>query len=217
MSHFAKLNFDDDPNLGLYGFATDSYFLVGKNLSKKEMKKAEDVLKVKVHIQRVMFTEFAGLFATGNSKGIVAPKVAKHYDFSPKVDTLLIDTDYSAVGNLILMNDNGIILSPMLKNCKKEIESFFKIPCRLSTIAGVRIVGSMGIATNRGCLLHPKAKDDEIKKIEEVLKVKAEIGTVAFGSSFPGAGIIANSNGFLASEKSSGPELGRITEALGFL
>jgi len=56
-----------------------------------------------------------------------------------------------------------------------------------------------------------------LKKIEDVLKVEGDIGTVSFGSPFVGASLLANSRGFLVSEQTTGPELQRIDEALGFL
>ena len=43
------------------------------------------------------------------------------------------------------------------------------------------------------------------------------IGTVSTGSSIVSSGVIANSNGFLVSSNSSGFEIGRIDESLGFI
>lgn len=65
--------------------------------------------------------------------------------------------------------------------------------------------------------MHPRTTDSEKRKIKDVLGVDVDIGTVNFGSPFPSSGAMANSNGFIASPESSGPELGRITEALGFI
>ena len=79
------------------------------------------------------------------------------------------------------------------------------------------IVGTAAIATNKGCMTHPNIKDREVKTLEKTLGVPVNIGTVSYGSPFPGASVIANSNGFVASDSTSGPELGRITESLGFL
>ena len=54
-----------------------------------------------------------------------------------------------------------------------------------------------------------------MKKIQEFLKVKVDVGTTNYGSPFVKAGLLVNSNGFIASEISSGPELGRIAEVFG--
>ena len=51
-----------------------------------------------------------------------------------------------------------------------------------------------------------------MKKIEEILKVRVDVGTVGYGSPFIKSGIIVNSNGVVFSELSTGPEIGRIEE-----
>lgn len=212
----ARMNFAGDPNLGLYGFATDGYCFLGIN-----HKKVRHTLGVPIYPCTLLNTDFAGMFAAGNSHGIVISDYVEDYDM-PKLsryfdNILVLRTKYTALGNLILMNDNGIVISPLIKKHRKEISDFFDINCSVSTIAKQRIVGNLGIATNKGCLLHPKVRKNEMKIIEETLKVSADIGTVNFGSPYPGAGILANSNGFVVSETTSGPEMGRINEALGFL
>ena len=87
----------------------------------------------------------------------------------------------------------------------------------VSTVAGLKICGSAAIATNKGCLAHPQIKDDEKALIERILEVPVMIGTVNYGSPYVKSGIIANSSNFAVSEHSTGPEMGNIFEALGFL
>ena len=213
-------NFDGDPNLGLFGFATDKYVLTGVR-RKKSLQKMQNALDVR-HVHTMMLnTEFAGIFCNGNSNGIVVAKIMEEHEL-PEIrkvidKILVLKTDFSAVGNLILMNDNGIVLSPLIKSHAATIKKFSGLPCETMTIARSHIVGSAGIATNKGCIVHPRTSDEEKRIIKDVLGVEVDIGTVNFGSPFPGSGVIANSNGFIASEGTSGPELGRITEALGFL
>ena len=74
----------------------------------------------------------------------------------------------------------------------------------------------MAIATNKGCIAGPGIKNNEIKILEDTLNIELGIGTVSFGSRFAHSGIIANSSGCVVSDTSSGPELGRVSEALGF-
>ena len=59
--------------------------------------------------------------------------------------------------------------------------------------------------------------DPSVKELEKLLKIEVGIGTVSTGSSIVSSGVIANSNGFLASSNSSGFEIGRIDESLGFI
>jgi translation initiation factor 6 len=210
-----RANFEGDPNLGLFGFATEKFSLIGIASC---LAKAEKELKTKAHFFPAFNTGLLGIFAIGNSSGIV---ISDYIDQIERdnipIDALYLKSNYTAFGNLILMNDMGIILSPLLRRERQKIAEFFKLPCEVGTVAGSVIVGKTGIATNKGCLLHPSVKKSEMKQIEEVLGVQCDIGTVNFGSPYPGAGIIANSQGCIVSEQSSGPELGRIVESLGFL
>lgn len=216
---FLRINFDGDPNIGLYGFATDKYCFIG---SDRYTAKIKDVLGVKTYAFPLLNMDLVRIFCTGNSSGMIMPKVIEDFDpvaekIRKNIQTLVINSRYSSVGNLILMNDNGILISPLIKKHLREIEKFFGLPCEITTIANMNLIGNVGFATNKGCLLHPKVKEKEKKLIERVLGVDADITTVNFGSPYPGAGIIANSNGFVVSEVCSGPELGRVTDVLGFL
>ena len=56
-----------------------------------------------------------------------------------------------------------------------------------------------------------------MEEIASILKVRGSKGTVNLGTGFVSIGMIANDNGYLAGEKTSAYELGRIEEALGFL
>jgi len=213
-----RTNFFGDPNIGLYGFATDMYCLMG--LRQKANKKAKSVFNVPLRVSTAMDTGFVSLFVAGNSSGLIVPRISEGYELNSlkkSFDVLVIDTDYTAIGNLVLLNDKGIILSPLLRKHKGAIKKFFGLPCEISKIAGTAVVGSAAIATNNGCLLHPKVRASEKRLIESTLQVRADIGTVNFGSPFVKSGIIANANGLIVSDACSGPELGRINEALGFL
>ncbi|OYV09323.1 MAG: translation initiation factor 6 [Methanosaeta sp. NSP1] len=50
-----------------------------------------------------------------------------------------------------------------------------------------------------------------------VFGLPIDVGTVNMGSPLVGSGLLANSKGYLAGFETSGPELGRIEDALGFL
>jgi translation initiation factor 6 len=208
-----RTNFHGDPNIGLYGFATDKYCLSGMR-----QPSLNSVLRVPLRASSLLHTNFASLFAAGNSSGIAVARVVNNGDLAHVFENILVlDTQYTAVGNLMLLNDKGIILSPFLRKHKDEIKKFFGLHCEIVTIAGTRIVGSAGIATNKGCLVHPLIKQKEKNIVEETLQVGVDIGTVNFGSPFVKAGVIANSNALVVSDACSGPELGRISEVLGFV
>ena len=162
--------------------------------------------------------------ATGNSSHLIAPSflpesdMKRVSDLALKLDLELIKLDTNhAVGNIMLINDHGVLVSPALERHKTQLERSLGIKCEVGTVAGLWIVGSAAFATNKACLVNPQITDLESSLIEKTLNVSLDVGTVNFGSPYPGSGIIANSKGFVVGNASSGPELGRIAEALGFV
>jgi translation initiation factor 6 len=213
---FLRTNFNGDPNIGLYGFANDIYCFLGIELQKNVLQKIKEFLKTSFVITTVAGTELAGLFAAGNSNGIVLPKIVE--DFEAKklkrldLNIKIMDVRETALGNLILCNDNGCLISSSLRKYKKEISDVLGCEVETGKIAGLEIVGSCAIANNVGCLCHREAKEEEIKKIEEILKVKVDVGSISYGSPFIKSGIIVNSNGVVFSEQTTGAEMGRVEE-----
>jgi translation initiation factor 6 len=214
---FLKAKFNGDPNIGLYGFATDDYCLLGLEPSKKILSDMEKTIKVKILTTTVAGTELIGLFATGNRHGIILPKIAEDHEINKikkalDLNVVVLNSKETALGNLILCNDKGCLIPLKLKRFRKEIANALNCEVDIGTIANFDIVGSVGVANNNGCLCHSEAKEEEMKRIEELLKVKVDVGTVGYGSPFLRSGIIVNNNGLIFSEISTGPEIGRLEE-----
>ncbi len=214
---FMRTNFNGDPNIGLYGFATDTYCLLGSQ--PKHRQKMEEMLKVKIKVAQIAGTELMGIFASGNCSGIILTKIIeprekKEIEKALGINVMIIKTKETAAGNLVLCNDNGCIISSKLKRYGKDIAETLNCETATGTVAGLHIVGSAAVTSNKGCLCHRDAEEGELKEIEELLKVKADIGSIG-GSPFVKAGIIANSSGIIVSEEASGPELQRIDEVFG--
>ncbi|MFH1631311.1 MAG: translation initiation factor IF-6 [Candidatus Aenigmatarchaeota archaeon] len=218
---YSQMSFQGDTNIGLNGFATDSYCIIGEKAEKKKGEISK-ILDIPVFVTSILHIDLAKIFICGNTKMLLVPRFLFDSDIKNLekitkeigIELIQIDTN-KALGNLILMNDNGAIVSPLIKDVTHQLDEI-GIVSKVETIAKLNVVGTRGICTNKGCLLGSDATEDEIKSIETTLKVSADIGTVGFGSPFPGAGIIANSHGFVSCPKTSGIELGKIAEALGF-
>ena len=213
---FFRAKFYGDPNVGMYGFATDDYCLLGLEPNKKILGKLESTLNVKTRFTTIAGTEFIGLFATGNKNGIVLPKIVEDFEIkklkSLGVNLEVIESKETALGNLVLCNDRGCLISTNLRRFKKKIADALDCEVETGTVAGFNIVGSAAAANNSGCLCHIESKEEEMKKIEELLKVKVDVGTAGYGSPFIRSGLIVNSKGIAFSELSTGPELGRFEE-----
>jgi translation initiation factor 6 len=72
------------------------------------------------------------------------------------------------------------------------------------------------VATNKGVLAHKYATHAELTFLEDIFGLPVEIGSVNFGIPLIGAALLANSKGFAVGAETTGPELGRIVDALGF-
>ena len=73
------------------------------------------------------------------------------------------------------------------------------------------------VVTNKGCLCHPKVTDEEKNLLKKVFDVNVMIGTVNHGVPMIGSGLVANTKGAIIGNLTTGIEMGRIEEALGFL
>jgi translation initiation factor 6 len=220
-----QTNFFGDHNLGLYARCSDKVCLLGNFVSKKNEEKIGSALGVKIYKTTFSGTDFAGIFSAMNSNGLLLPNIMKKIEIdkmktvfkSLNMNYALLSSKFNCLGNLILCNDRGAILSKTFSKAdKKKIESVLDVEADFGTVAGMNIVGSSAVATNRGCFVHRDASEDEIKRIEDLLKIKADIGTANFGSPFVGSCFFANSNGAVIGDSTTGPEAERIIETLGF-
>ena len=225
--HISILSFHGDPNIGLHGLATDKYCIVGKCVSDKQAKELEDVLKVPVFRATLYGTDLIGLFAAGNSSVLLIPKIVfenelkvlKNFMEKIKVKVAVIDTEHTAFGNNILLNDKiAVISSAFNQSAQKQIkEALGMKQITVMDLAQMSVPGSAGKITNKGAIFSPNLSDNDIKKVEALLKFEIGLGTVNLGNPFISAGLIANSFGFAIGEQSSGFEISRIDESLRFI
>ncbi|RPJ52143.1 MAG: translation initiation factor IF-6, partial [Methanobacteriota archaeon] len=133
-------------------------------------------------------------------------------------EVLRLSTWMNAAGNIILANDRLAVVHPDLDSeAADEIGSFLGVPIKKLTFGGVKTVGMVAVATNKGILVHPRATRPEIVALEEATDLPVGTGSVNLGSVLVGSGLVANDTGYVAGYETSGFELGRIEEVFGFL
>lgn len=216
---YAQTTIDGEDFVGLLGLATDRYAILAKKF--KDM----DVLGVPVIKTTVYGTNLIGLFAAGNSNGLLLPHFTakgeverikkKIKDAGIDLNIATVDENCTAIGNLVCANDNAAVISPKFYK-KKVFEDTLGVEVIQRKIANHEEVGSCTVATNKGFIVHPKA-EQELDELAEIFKVEGKIGTANFGFPYMGAGLIANSNGYITGTRTSGIELGKIDDALGFI
>jgi len=217
-----QLELGGSPYIGVYARANDTVALVPPSVSPEVAAEIGRALEVTVVTTTLGGSTILGSVLAMNNKGIVVADFADDAELEPLLKAGLkvarITGKYNAAGNNILANDNGAVVNPDLgKQAITLIEEALGVPVERATLAGLKTVGSAGFATNKGVLVHPKTTQQEREIIERVLKVKADIGTINHGAPYIGAGLIGNNKGAAIGIATTGPELNRIEDALGYI
>jgi translation initiation factor 6 len=216
-----RVSFNKIPYLGVFSLATDKIALFPKRFHFRE-RVVQDALGVPVTRANVHSSSLLGILVAGNSNGLVCSDLLEPEEEERLAELGLkvsrIPGRYTAFGNLVMANDNGALVNPDLPDeVLKLISESLEVPVERGTIAGVKNVGAAGVATNRGALVHPDVTSEELEHLSSVLGVPAEVGTACGGVKHVGLCLVANSNGAIAGRVTTGPELGRVENALGFI
>ncbi len=205
---FFQANVNGDPNIGLYATATERFIISGEEL--------DWPVDIPVIIARHIDMPFSGIFFAANSEIIVS-----HSELEREVEEKLvrfgsiikINSKYNTVGNLVVMNDNACLISPLIRKWKRQFEDL-GMECEARDIGGINLVGSVAKATNTGIAVHPSVTEDELDFLEDFFGVRAGVATVS-GSLFVGSGLVGNSRFMAMSDAATGIEMARIGEIFG--
>ena len=208
------------PNVGLFLRVNDNTLLIPFGFAETKTKKLKEYLNVKkiIHVS-ISGTRLIGPMTVMNNNGMLLPSTASDEEIQILRQTGLnverLQSKFTAIGNLILANDKGAIVSNIFDGeVHQSIRDVLGVPIQIMSIGGFVQVGSLVVTTNAGAIVHPNANDREIKSITEILQVEAEPATINGGSPFLSSGIIANFKSAIVGSITTGPELIMITRAL---
>ena len=216
-----QTDFMGEGYLGLFGFATDKYCLISNRLSDNKQTKIAEHLKVDV-IPTTIFNFFlSGILSTGNSKSALVPYLIDDSELAhlrKRINVTPVPDKFTALGNLIAVNDYGGIISDVFsQKSKAVIDEALGITTVQGKIAGSSEVGALCTVTNKGFVITPDVSDEEMRQLEKIFGVKGGRASANMGSKLVGICVIANSNGFIVGQETTPIELEYINEALGFL
>ncbi|MEM5830258.1 MAG: translation initiation factor IF-6 [Candidatus Aenigmatarchaeota archaeon] len=220
---YALINYRGDSNIGIFFKTSEKITLVPKNLESEIKEKIEKILKTEVLECSIWSSNLLGIYSCLNSNGIVLPKTIfdNELKFFKSLDLkiAIIESDYNALGNLILCNDRAAIVSPLIeRDYVKEIKDALDVEVEVRKILKNNLVGSIAYVTNKGIFFNRNISEEEAKEIAEFFRVKNYgAGSVNMGNVYVSIGMIANSNGLIIGEKSSPYEIQLILEALELL
>jgi len=219
---FELLDFNENPNIGVYCRANDSVVFIQKNLLKKVKNKISSTLDANIVELIIADSTIIGSLIALNSKGVIVTDFADQITLDKLkeqgLNVFVIKDIINAAGNDILTNDKGALIHPdMSMRSMKKIGETLEVSVERGTIASLKTVGMAAVVTNKGCLCHPKITEEEKKQLEDLFDVNVMIGTVNHGVPMVGSGLVANNKGVIIGNQTTGIEMGRIEEALGFL
>lgn len=217
-----KASYHGNSNIGLYGFATDSYCILAPEFPPEQVKKIGEVLRVPIYQLRIGNSSLVGALMTGNDTVLLVPSIARDDELFQlkyvKIPFVVIPTKLTALGNNILCNNTGVLVNREYSaDTKKIIRQALNVTLHPGEIADTTVPGSCVVHNKNAAVIHAFATPEQIQEVEALLGVKCTKGTVNFGSPYVRSGIIANSHGMIIGEASTGIEIENIYEALGFL
>lgn len=208
-----------NPNIGVFAVANEDLAFASADASSEFISALEGALGVQTITTTVSGAHVIGSLMAMNSYCAVVTGLADEREveiIQEHIPCFRMDDSLNAAGNNILVNDHGAIISPEYGHAvAKPLSDALGVEVVFSSIAGCNTVGSVCRATNKGCVCHVDASDEEIQLIKDVLKVDEVIRTsVNHGSRMVGAGIIANSKGAVVGDETTPIEMGKIEEGL---
>ncbi|MFW9980761.1 MAG: translation initiation factor IF-6 [Candidatus Thorarchaeota archaeon] len=219
----ARTDFEGDSNVGAYGIATDSFVFTSSNMSEKGLDTIERTFNLPLIQSTVATLDAVGLVSIATSNGILVPYTTTDDELeqikaASEVNVDWIDDKMTALGNIIVANDNGAMCHPDFNfKARQKISDTLGVEVVPGSIAKLPIVGANTVATNKGAIVHPLATAGEIELLAQLLKVHVEVGTVNRGSPYTSLGVLANVDGMIAGTDTTGVELAHISQVLGFV
>lgn len=213
-----------NPNIGVYIVANNRIALTPLEIGTREIETIEEVLGVEVYKTTVSGTGLLGVLLALNDNGIIVPRTASDSEIK-KIKSIakkngmnfgVLQSRNNAVGNMVLANNKAALVYPELEDDSiKIIRDVLGVEVERRSIIGIPTVGSLGVVTDRGGIVHRDVPEDELDWLSKYFGVNIISGTINFGVSFIKTGLVANTKGGLVGSETMGPELVRIQMALG--
>jgi translation initiation factor 6 len=209
--------------VGVFARATDDCLLIRPDVESDLLEAFESELEVAAVPTTVAGSSTVGSLAVGNENGLLVSERVRDRERDRIEDATArpvaeLPGRINAAGNVVLANNSGAYVHPDLtREAVQAVGDALEVPVERGTLANVRTVGTAAVATEDGVLCHPKTADAKLDALEDLFGAYADIGTINYGGPLVGSGLVANAGGYVTGQDTTGPELGRIEDALGYL
>ncbi|HIE36750.1 TPA: translation initiation factor IF-6 [Candidatus Geothermarchaeota archaeon] len=215
-----KIKIFGSSNIGLYLYATNKYLLYHSSIPNKKVEMVTKELKVppiKLYLTDTLIT---APFIVGNSNGLLIPDIFEDFALEQlkkdvrdlDINVAIISSKYNALGNIIVANDHGALISPIIPfSLKKMISDALDVEVSTITVGRFSYIGSLVVTNSKSGLVAPMVREDEKEILEDLLKVKLYEGTINGGGEFIKLGLVVNDYGVVVGDATSGAELMNIS------
>jgi translation initiation factor 6 len=213
-----RVDVNGNSYIGVVSSASEDLCLAPAIAREDYIELLKEVLGTEVLQMSMGGTNLVGTMVAMNRRGAVVGSIVTDEEkalLTEHREVLVIHGRLNCAGNLILTNDTKAYIHPRIdEQVRKDIAEVLDVEVAVGDLAGMGVVGSVGCATNKGVLVHPKAHPEEMEALREFFGLPVDIGTLNYGSPMIGASCVANSKGAVTGTASTGIELGRLEDAL---
>lgn len=216
------MEFEGNPNIGIYMFANDKFCLVGNSLNENQKKEVEKVLQVPVYPISILSTDLIGIFIAGNNEMMLIPEVFDHEREEltkickkHEVELIEFSARLNTLGNNICVGDKKLLINPEYSDgFKKNVKLKTKYEIFEIENPEFRAIGSVCKFLNGKYFVSQEFEENQLKMIVDEV---GAVGSVNGGSNYVASGIIGNSNGLILGSMSSTVEIQSVVEGLNYL
>ena len=213
-------------DLGVYMAINNKFLVVPTNTPKEKLNSFKKPFSNSPNFPFLKTTinqsSLLGVYLATNSNGILVPSIISDeeleviQEFSSLHDMkfAILESKDNALGNLVLCNNKGCIISSELSGHVKTIQEILDVEVMILDYAQNKLPGSCGVTNSNGCCVHPLTSEEEAELIGDILHVPIDVSTINMGNPYIRAGSIVNDFGGIFGYDSSGPELMRISNVL---
>lgn len=216
-----KTDINGNPYIGVFCACSENFLLVGPQVQESTAASIAEALEVEPLVATVGGVNIPGVLVAVNKKGIVVSDIASDSELeslSEHFNVLTVPDKQNAVGNNILVNDNKALVNPEMKDKSvRMIEEHMGVKAVKGTIGGYTTVGAAAVVNSKGIICHPYTTEEEKALLEKHFDLPMAISTANYGNPLLGACMAANTKGAAVGEQTTGVELNRIEDALGYL
>ena len=144
------------PNVGIYAQANNEHVFLPRGFAKTKAEHIEKYLGAVAEYVAVANTRLIGTMMVMNNKGALLPNICtgEEIEFFKEKSGLnvgVLSTKYTALGNMICVNDKGAALSPLIgKDDAQIISDVMGVEIIHKKIAGYHQTGAVLSATSQG-------------------------------------------------------------------